>query len=110
MFTRHVRRVSGDGHESECGRDEGDVSGTVLGNHEFCNCVRGVGLDPIGLVHPGGEVGRGIFEEVARVRRAGAEEDSVGGEAGVFGDDVFERCGCSGCLKERVGEGLKYLV
>lgn len=110
MFTRHVRRVSGDGHESECGRDEGDVAGTVLGNHEFCDGMCGVGLNPVGCIHPGGEVGRGVFKEISRVGRAGAEENSVGSEAGVFGYDIFERGSCSGWLEERVGEELEYLV
>lgn len=67
-------------------------------------------MDPVGCIHPGGEVGRGVFEKVAWVGRAGAEEDSIGSEAGVLGDDIFERGGCSCWLEERVGEGLKYLV
>lgn len=86
------------------------MPGAVLGNHEFCHGMRGVGLDPVGLVHPRGKIGRGVFKEVARVRSAGAEENSVGGEAGVFGDDVF-KCGAGFAgVKEGVGERLKDLV
>lgn len=67
-------------------------------------------MDPIGLVHPRGKIGRGVFKEVARVRSAGAEENSVGGEAGVFGDDVFKCSAGFVGVKEGVGETLDDLV
>lgn len=59
----------------------------------------GVDLAPVGLIHAGGELGGGVFEEVARIGGSSTEEDSVGGEAGMFSNDVVKSGAGSGSVE-----------